>query len=32
LSLDVGPAAKQAVPGRTQVIELSKFCRNEIQC
>jgi arsenite oxidase small subunit len=32
LSLDVGPAAKQAVNGRTQVIELSRFCRNEIQC
>jgi len=32
LSLDVGPTAKQSVTGRTQVLELSKFCRNEIQC
>lgn len=32
LSLDVGPAAKRTVDGKTEVTELSRFCRNEIQC
>ena len=32
LSLDVGPKAKNAVSGQTVVSELSKFCRNPIQC
>lgn len=32
LSLDVGPKAKNPVSGQTVVRELSKFCRNAIQC
>jgi arsenite oxidase small subunit len=32
LSLDVGPKAKNPVAGQTVVSELSKFCRNSIQC
>jgi len=32
LSLDVGPTARQSVNGRSEVFELSKFCRNEVQC
>jgi Rieske Fe-S protein len=32
LSLDVGARAHNAVAGRTTVRELSKFCRNSIQC
>jgi arsenite oxidase small subunit len=32
LSLDVGPKAKNPVAGQTLVTELSKFCRNSIQC
>lgn len=32
LSLEVGPKARNAVDGRTVVIELEKFCRNPIQC
>ena len=32
LSLDVGPKAKNPVAGQTVVTELSKFCRNSIQC
>jgi arsenite oxidase small subunit len=32
LSLDVGPNAKRPVIGQSQVVELSRFCRNEIQC
>jgi Rieske Fe-S protein len=32
LSLDVGPKAKNPVAGKTLVTELSKFCRNPIQC
>ena len=32
LSLDVGPKAKNPVAGQAVVRELSKFCRNSIQC
>jgi arsenite oxidase small subunit len=32
LSLDVGPKAKNPVAGQAVVSELSKFCRNSIQC
>ena len=32
LSLDVGPKARNAVAGQSVVTELSKFCRNSIQC
>ncbi len=32
LSLDVGSKAKQPVTGKAVVTELSKFCRNSIQC
>jgi arsenite oxidase small subunit len=32
LSLDVGPKAKNPVAGQAVVTELSKFCRNSIQC
>jgi arsenite oxidase small subunit len=32
LSLDVGPTANQPVGRQTEVLELSRFCRNEIQC
>ncbi|MEO7391315.1 MAG: (2Fe-2S)-binding protein [Ramlibacter sp.] len=32
LSLEVGPKARHAVSGQSVVAELSKFCRNAIQC
>jgi Rieske Fe-S protein len=32
LSLDVGPKAKDAVAGQAVVRELSRFCKNPIQC
>jgi arsenite oxidase small subunit len=32
LSLDVGPKARNAVSGQSLVSELTKFCRNPIQC
>ena len=32
LSLDVGPRARSAVSGQAVVRELSRFCRNPVQC
>ena len=32
LSLDVGPAARNAVAGQAVVRELERFCRNPVQC
>jgi arsenite oxidase small subunit len=32
LSFDVGPTARSAVAGQTEVSELTKFCRNPVQC
>ncbi|HYF17171.1 MAG TPA: twin-arginine translocation signal domain-containing protein [Ramlibacter sp.] len=32
LSLDVGPRARSAVAGQSVVRELSRYCRNNIQC
>lgn len=32
LSLDMGPKARSSVAGKTEAIELAKFCKNPIQC
>lgn len=32
LGLEVGPKAKNAVAGKSAVLELERFCRNPIQC